>query len=159
MNLNFRGLLYSLERQWPATIDYVQIVESVTDTKTGSRAIKKVVFPLKCILLPADQIRKFIQDIGYLAANKNFTYGAVNDFNNQRFLLPMYNVPKGLNIDLNGYINYNGKRFEKLSFNQYADLAYVLVVRGTEGTLNYGFERESAFNTLQIQGRATFEVN
>jgi hypothetical protein len=75
-----RRLLYAFKRQWGTEFDYVQILESTADDRTGSRTIKREVVRLPAIKLPLSQLRKFIQDIGYLAADKNFTYGGLNDY-------------------------------------------------------------------------------
>lgn len=154
-----RRLLYALKRQWGTSFDYVQILLSEADTRTGDRRIQREVFPLPAVLLPQSQVRKFIQDIGYLAANKNFTYGALNDFNTITLLIDATDVPPNLNVDLNGYINHENKRFERVVFTGLAGAAYLLMARGVEGAYPYAKMDTPTFNRLDFQERVSYELN
>lgn len=153
-----RRLLYSLKRDWGATFEYVQILESELNLNTGSREVHRKAYQIPGVLLPQNQVRKFIQDIGYLAADKNFTYGAMNDFNTLKFLFLKDDVPPGV-LDLNGYIVYNGKRYERVELGEMQDTAILLLARGVEGAVPYSTIEKGAHNTLQIGGRVTVELN
>jgi hypothetical protein len=154
-----RRLLYTFKRQWGAEFDYIQIIRSEVDDRTGRRQIDRNVLHFRGVLLPLNQLRKFIQDIGYLAANKNFTYGALNDFNTFNILFDIHDMPPEFNPELNGYITHGHKRYERVSITSFYDQAYLLTVRGVEGANPYAEVRQRAFNTLQIQGRVTYELN
>lgn len=153
-----RRLLYSLKRDWGATFEYVQLIESELNLSTGSRRIQRKAFQIPGVLLPQNQIRKFMQDIGYLAADKNFTYGALNDFNTLKFLFDKDDVPENA-LDLNGYIVYNGKRYDRVELGEMQDTAILLLARGVEGSAPYSTVEQSAHNTLQIGGRVIVELN
>lgn len=154
-----RRLLYSLKKDWGTTFDWVQIIESVVNDRTGTRQIQRQVFTIPGVLLPQSQARKFIQDIGYLAADKNFTYGALNDYNNLKFLVSIDDIPPECKLELNGYLNYNHKRFERVSFDNLAEAAFLFIARGVEGANPYARIEQPTFNVLQIQQRVTFELN
>lgn len=158
-NVVIRRLLYALKREWGTTFDYVQIVSSEANDITGSRTIKREVIRLPAVLLPQNMLRKFIQDIGYLAANKNFTYGGYNDLNTIALLVSRFDTPENFNVNLNGYVNYGHKRFEKVSIDNLFEEAYIIIARGTEGANPYAQIADRAFNTLQIQGRVVYELN
>ncbi len=153
-----RRLLYSLKRDWGATFEYVQLLESELNMSTGTRAIKRIAHQIPGVLLPQTQARKFMQDIGYLAADKNFTYGALNDYNILKFLFLKDEVPPGV-LDLNGYIVYNGKRYERVELGEMQDTAILLLARGVEGATPYSTVDQSAHNALQIGGRVVVELN
>ena len=114
---------------------------------------------MQVVVLPIHTARKFIQDIGYLAANKNFTYGALNDFNKAMFLFDRSELPDDFQPELNGYINYNGKRYERVSLENLLDTAFVLVAQGVEGANPYAILDVRAQNMLQMQGEVTVELN
>lgn len=153
-----RRLLYSLKRDWGATFEYVQIIESELDLTTGTRRIQRKAHQIPGVLLPQNQIRKFMQDIGYLAADKNFTYGALNDYNTLKFLFDKDDVPPGV-LDLNGYIVYAGKRYERVEIGEMQETAILLLARGVEGAAPYSTVDQSTHNTLQVGGRVIVELN
>lgn len=158
-NVSLRRLVYALKRQWGTELTYVQIVSSSLDERTGTRSIVRNVFSFKGVVLPQHMARKFIQDIGYLAANKNFTYGALNDFNKLTVLFDRSEVPMGFQPELNGYINYNGRRYERVSFDNLLEEAFVLVAQGVEGANPFAILDVRAESRLQMQGRVSVELN
>ena len=154
-----RRLLYAFKRQWGATFDYIQILDSTVDDRTGLRQIKRKAVSVPGIMLPTNQLRKFIQDIGYLAANKNFTYGGLNDYNTLNILIDIDDMPRDFKPELNGYITRDHKRYERVSFTEFVGQAFLLTVRGVEGANPYAQIADNTFNRLQIQGRVSFELN
>lgn len=158
-NTVIRRLLYALKRQWGGTLDYVQIQLSQVNDDTGARDITKQVFCLPVIVLPKKIARKFIQDIGYLAADKNFTYGALNDFNTISFIILANDLPEGFDVNLNGYVNYLGKRYDRQVIDDLFGEAYVITVQGVSGSTAYNQMGVKAQNTLQMQQRVVYELN
>lgn len=150
------GIVYSLRQQYGSSVRYLEILSSDTDRVSGSRSIVKKAHDLDIVHLPASMLRKFIQDIGYLAANKNFTYGGLNDYDEVGFLL--MNVP--FNPDLNGYIVWNNARYEKSNIESFNNgEVYLLKVRRTEGGPPFDVVPVYASSVLQMQGVATYELN
>lgn len=158
-NQMLRRLVYALKRQWGQELTYVQILASTFDERTGSRSISRSIINFRGVVLPVHMARKFIQDIGYLAANKNFTYGALNDYNKLTVLFSRDDLPKSFEPSLTGYINFNGKRYERVSFDSLLDEAFVLVAQGVEGANPFAIIEVRAESRLQIQGRVTVELN
>lgn len=154
-----RRLIYAFKRQWGGDVDYIQLLTSEVNDNTGERDINRLVHSFKAVVMPISQVRKFIQDIGYLAANKNFTYGALNDYNTFTILIDRNDLPDNFNPDLTGYINYNGKRYERVSMNDIYGSAYLLVTRGVEGALPFSRLKQEVRNILQLQSRVTYELN
>lgn len=140
-------------------IDYVTIISSVADDDTGEFEIEREVLRLPVVLMPEDRTRKFIQDIGYLAADKNFTYGGLNDYNTVTFLIDKYDLPTDWKQDLAGYIVKGNKRYDKVSFISLFDEAFVLVTKGVEGALPYARPKRRVCGKLELQQRADCELN
>lgn len=152
-------LLYALKRQWGTTFDYVQIQLSEVDNRTGTRRIQRQVLYLPAVQLPQNQLRKFIQDIGYLAADKNFTYGALNDFNTLTLLVDTNDLPVGFQPELNGYIIHGMKRYERFRLDNLADAALLISARGVEGSFPFARVEELAVNNFTMQQRIDYELN
>jgi len=148
-----------LKRQWGAEFDYVQILSSELNDRTGDREIRRDVFKIPAVLLPQNTVRKFIQDIGYLAANKNFTYGGLSDFNKLTLLISIDDLPAGFDINLNGYVNYNNKRFERVKIDNLFEVAFMLTSQGVEGANPYAVISRRADSQLQLQQRVSNELN
>lgn len=158
-NMMIRRLLYAFKQQWGTTFDYIQILTDQADDRTGTRQIGRQYYPLPAVLLPVQTLRKFIQDIGYLAANKNFTYGGLNDYNTIRLLVSVEDMPQGLRFDLSGYITHQGRRFERAEVVDLFGECWVLVARGVEGANKYGQLREPAVSKLELRQKVRYELN
>jgi hypothetical protein len=148
--------VYELHKQYGSCIRYIEIESSITNRSTGSKVIKKKVYDVDVVHLPSNLLRKFVQDIGYLAANKNFTYGGLNDFDSIGFLFN----DLFFNPDLNGYIIWQNKRFEKVSVDSFNNgESHLLKVKLVQGGLPYDVEPVYGGNILQIAGVASYELN
>ncbi len=121
--------------------------------------MNRIAFDLPAVRLPQSQVRKFIQDIGYLAANKNFTYGAFNDFTTVMFIINRVDMPAAMNLNLNGWINHGPSRYERKSFIDLLDQAYIVVGQAVEGQLTYQTINLRCGNTLQVNHSITQEQN
>lgn len=152
-------LLYSLKRQWGKEFDYVQILSSDLNDRTGDREISRSVFRIPAVLLPQSTVRKFIQDIGYLAADKNFTYGGLNDFNKLTLLIDKNDLPEGFNENLNGYVNYGHKRFEMVKIDNLFEIAFLLTSQGVEGANPYAVISRRVESVLGLNQRVSYELN
>ncbi len=158
-NMMIRRLLYSFKRQWGRPITYVQINSAVVNDATGTRAIDRSIFQITATKLPTMTARKFIQDIGYLAADKNFTYGALNDFNKATFVIAAVDLPDGFQPTLNGYVIIGNKRYDKVQMESLFDEGFILIAQGVEGANPFARIDVRAESRLQIQGVATYALN
>lgn len=107
--------IYSLMRQYKVMVTFVDVSASETDYETGERKIgKRAIYLVPTFGLPETQKRKFMQDIGYLAANKNFTYGGLNTFSDRSFIVLGRNLPFNYDHTMKGYVIIDNKRYEKV---------------------------------------------
>lgn len=156
---DIRRLLYAFKRDWGTVIDYTTILSSETNDRTGETTIKREILHIPAVLLPKDLMRKFVQDIGYLAANKNFTYGGLNDFNTAMFILDITDLPTGFKPNLNGYVVQGHQRYDKVSIDDLAGCAFILTCKAVEGALPYALAVEPTYSTLQLKQRVDYELN
>jgi hypothetical protein len=161
MNTKFiRDNLYEFKKDFGVIIRYITVVQSEVDIDTGVRSFIKTAFDLPAVMLPRQLTRKFIQDIGYLAANKNFTYGALNDYMQVKFIIDRNDIPKDLDISIDGYLTYNNKRYEKVDFDIVGDdVAFIMTAKEAEGGKAYNIVTLKVGNSLQFQDGASYELN
>lgn len=108
-----RDTLYDLKKRHSAKIKIVEILRIEQSNRTGRRLVSKKTFDIKrAIRLPNDLKRSFVQDIAYLAANKNFTYGALNDYKTETFVIDARDLPCSYVPNLSHYLIYENQRYD-----------------------------------------------
>lgn len=160
-NVRFiRNILYQFKKDYGTDIRYIMIDHSEFQADTGERKFIKKVYQLPAVLLPTNMLRKFVQDIGYLAANKNFTYGALNDYLTTSFIVLGEDLPSGIKPDLDGYVIINEERYEKVSIITLDHgVAHLFIAKNAQGGLAYDIQNEVARNSLQISQTVKYELN
>lgn len=104
-----KNILYPLKRRYGLPAKIQRLTGVVNNVETGVQAKTYEVIVIKrAILLPQNTIRKFIYDLSFIAANKNFTYGAFFDNTSRIILID----GKDLQIELtpNDHIEIDGIR-------------------------------------------------
>jgi hypothetical protein len=114
MNTRFiTDILYDFKKDYGDDLRYIMLDHVEADIETGRRNNNRTYFDLEVIIMPQMLVRKFIQDIGYLAADKNFTYGGLNDYNSMPVIIRGQDLPENFKADLNGYCTYKHERLCK----------------------------------------------
>ena len=89
-----RQIIYRLKRAFGQSITYVQIIATDYNITTGKMSrYKNAIAIRRAIVLPKDIKRDFIYDLSYIAANKNFTYGAYFDHGKRVFIIDVRDIP------------------------------------------------------------------
>lgn len=109
-----KKIIYNLKRQF-GLLMYVQYPSGndVYNLETGE--ITRTITDIKIkrgVLLPEDTMRKFIYDLSFIAANKNFTYGGFFEKGSRVVLIDVKDLPKGFIIKNEMYINFHNRRYE-----------------------------------------------
>ena len=81
-----RRLLYNLERRMGGRVAFHRESETL-NTRTGKKDVTKLVWERKVVVLPSELKTKFVFDLSFIAANKNFTYGGNFDTSQRRLIL------------------------------------------------------------------------
>ena len=90
------NILYILKRQFGQTINILTQVKRDLDVETGKVTELEEIYKVKrVVLLPKSTSRSFVQDIAYLAANKNFTQGGIFDDTTRKIIIDTKEMPKG----------------------------------------------------------------
>lgn len=146
-----RLILYKLKRDYGFPVDLYRSISNFNPA-TGEKNITKTKYSInRAVVLPADLSRKFAYDLGYLAANKNFTYGAGYDINQQGILIDTIDLPIDFKINLDDYIICDHKRYDiKTVDTAEHKLAYFLIVRGVEGGQVGEVHEVKAFSSFRL---------
>lgn len=136
-----RKIIYNLKRQF-GLLMYIQYASSddVYDLETGE--ITRTITDIKIrrgVLLPEDTLRKFVYDLSFIAANKNFTYGGFFEKGARVVLIDVKDLPSGFIIKNSMYINFHNRRYEiqksaLIPDNDVGGYAWLLAVAETKSS-------------------------
>ena len=122
--------LYTLFRQGSVKIDYYTVTQGSVDFDTGEQTITTTVSNLSALMYTSTLIKKFENDIAYLAANKNFTYGGEFLINNRLIII----MDPGFFPQTDHYVIAGDKRFNVERVQEIEPRAgFILFVRQTDG--------------------------
>lgn len=159
-NVKFiRDALYSLKKDYGVPIKYGVLSKNNIDLDTGLNVVEKKVYLIrKAVLLPTKLLRKFAQDIAYLAANKNFTYGALFDEKTSLFIVDARDLPKGLQLNMDDFLFMKHQRFvvktaEILEHN----CGWLITAQTHEGANPFEIQPVSSKSKLGLQQEVTYD--
>lgn len=90
----------------------------------------------KAIIMPAKTLSKFAYDIGYLAANKNFTYGGVYGQSERDMIIDQDDLGDFV-LDLHCRVRFSGSDYNIKQIESYEEAnAKYLVISRIEGQTN-----------------------
>lgn len=128
-----KNTLYDLKKQYGRPIALYKTT-TTNDLQTGKRTVTRIKYPIrKGILLPESYITTKIYSLSYIAANKNFTYGALFNRKVKIILIDQSDI-RGIRIEPEDYIvldnrRYDIKNIEDLEFNT----GYIIIGEQIEG--------------------------
>lgn len=120
-----RQLMRKLKREFPASIVVYHLLTQVVDPKNGqiTKTWKRIAVR-RAMVLPAKEIRSFVYDLSFIAANKNFTYGGLFDSATRRFIIDRDDM-KGVVLKKNDYITQDGQRWDVGSIDVSDELRFI----------------------------------
>lgn len=155
-----RRVLYTLKKEYGTPMDIYQFISVAIDPKTGKRTAERRRIQIrKAIILPSVISRKFSYDLAYIAANKNFTYGANYDINSRTVIVEANDIPEGVEIVNDNYVVIEGHRYEiRIVERLEHEYGYLLTIKETTGALPYQVIAQSVGNTLRMEQNVNGEV-
>lgn len=162
MNVKFiRDILYTMKKDYGVPIKYGIIDRVVIDPLNGLMDVTKRVYAIKkAIQFPTKLARKFVQDIAYLAANKNFTYGALFDENTAIFIVDSRDLPKGLILNMDDFIFMGHQRFTiKLAEILEHNCGWLLTAHNHVGAHPFEDIPDKVRNSLAFQQEVAYVLN
>lgn len=150
-----RRVLYSLKQKWGREATYYKVGNALKDVdiETGRSRLNITRHQIKKLVTFKQQvISKFEYDIGYLAANKNFTYGGFYQ-PGDRVAIVAYSDIQGATITMDSYFfvdnkRYNIQRFDILDH----DLGWIVHLRNIPGDKGNQIHIKNVVDLLTFTG-------
>lgn len=136
---NIQQVLYTLKREYSKSVAIYHPEDYAYNLQTGKKSKDLSVYEVrKAIVLDAKVSRDFVYDLTYIAANKNFTYGAFFDATERVCIIDRRDLPQGFEITLQDYVVYDNERYEIKDYNVTIDKSsYALLLRHVENSKPY----------------------
>lgn len=132
--------LYRLKRSLSYPVVVQKIIDTTRDSECGTRIRTFQHYALKAVVGNTDVLKKFVYDLSYIAANKNFTTGALFDQYDVLIIIDGNDLPKGVEINHDTRIIRDGQLHEIKSYTNSADnKSYVIHARYLEQYETYEF--------------------
>lgn len=108
-----RLVLYRLKRTLPTEVLFLESIKNEAALKTGvtDREYRRITIK-RCIVMSGSINRKFVQDLAYIAANKNFTEGGYFDTTDRIVIVDGKDLPSDWVPTLNDQCQFNSERYE-----------------------------------------------
>jgi hypothetical protein len=132
-----RTALYALQRAQGVPVQIQNVSGGTFDPETGlNTAAKTVVNVRRVVTFSTKQTTRFEYDLGFVAANKNFTYGALFGVGDRVFVVSARDLPKGFEITLqNTHLVFNDKKWKVADFEELDHGAgYIISTRQTQAS-------------------------
>lgn len=140
MKAQMRRILYRLKREYGYKLWLYNVTTVSNNVQTGEIDKTYNIYPVKRgIVLPKLLSRKFAYDLTYLAANKNFQYGAYYDMGMRDIMIEPRDLPNDITPDLRWHILYDHKRYEIKSLD-YFDQRIAMIITAHQTTHQLPFE-------------------
>jgi hypothetical protein len=106
------AVVYRLKRRFGVPIQLLKRTSTSVDIETGRKTIVKAFVNVRrAIVLPTREHREFFYDLAFIAAAKNFTYGAHIDSSERRFILDRKDL-RGWAVEVGQWIVYQNQRYD-----------------------------------------------
>lgn len=128
-------LLYTMKRKWGVRAAFYKVAVGKPDLESGGKAITRIKYTInRLVSSTVKTIRKFEYDIGYLAANKNFTYGGFFESGDRLAVISDELSRQGIEeITMKDYFIINDQRFDIGRVEQMdGDVGYLLHLKRTK---------------------------
>jgi len=110
-------LLYRLKRNFGRPITVRDWISSLPDVTTGKQVQVYASYPIRrAIVMPYNRARDFIYDLTFVAANKNFTYGAFFDRTISAIIIDKKDLP--IQLAQEDDIIIDTKRYQLMSIEE-----------------------------------------
>jgi hypothetical protein len=150
-----------LKKDYGVPVKYGRLVKNQLNLDTGINSVTKEVYLIrKAIQLPTKLHRKFVQDIAYLAANKNFTYGALFDEKVSLFIVDSRDLPRGFRLNMDDFLFIGHQRLviqqaEILEHN----CGWLITAKTHEGANPFEIQPVSHRSRLELQQEVLYALN
>lgn len=132
-----RARIYSLKRRYGQAIVLRTIASTSANVETGVIDTKITTLPVRrAIVLKGSKLSRFIYDLAYIAANKNFTYGA--DFTQQgiTIIVDASDIPDYFDHKISGEVLIRDitYKYKQMNYDELSSAYVIAAVTGGRGS-------------------------
>lgn len=140
-------------------VDLYRLTSSDINLATGRKDVRREKFSInRAIILPASMARKFSYDLSYVAANKNFAYGALYDVRSRLIIIDPIDLPVGFDIMVDDRFVFSNKSYAVKTVESIVDsFGFLVTAKETEGTLPFEVSSLSVMSTLNLRQECLHE--
>ena len=133
-------IVYRLKRQFGLPAALYAPVSTIQDIETGEISRTWTIINIRrAIIVRSSEDRKFVYDLAYIAAAKNFTGGGYFDHSSRLVIIDAKDFPKDFVPDLNMHFEFQDKRWEINKIERVEDRAgFSFTVTETKGSETVG---------------------
>lgn len=150
-----RLILFTLRRKWGIPADFYKISVAPTDNdfEAGKKGISRTKYTIPAfVTCQVSLIRKFEYDIGYLAANKNFTYGGFFEQGDRLAVLDATYLPDNLTIEQKDYFIFDNQRYDVQRIEALDHrIGWLLHLRVTKENKRYAIVDRYVYSHLDLE--------
>lgn len=105
-------IIYKLKRLYGLPASLRRPLTNVSDILTGKITKTYETHKIRhCVRLPSDKLKDYVYTLTYLAANKNFAYGATFERTLKYFLIDSKDLPRDFEITETDELIVEGKQY------------------------------------------------
>jgi hypothetical protein len=160
LNQRARQALYTLKREYGATIDIYKLVSSDTDVRTGQKTIvKTVVHVPRAIVMPEKTDRTSKHSISLISSNKEFVTGGTTDIGTRDFIIDRRDTPTIPDLTDDDWVVYNGRKFQIATVQAFeVDAGWIIGTRELVGEVPEQIINVQVVTYLNIESTASAVV-
>ena len=130
-----RKVIYALKRRLGHKVSILTTNTLDQNLQTGVIVnVERVIVIRKAVVVTAREIRDFVYDLSFIAANKNFTYGGFFDQSQRVMLVDGKDLPTDYSPSLNDRCIYNKTRWEFKELSPSAeDVGWLIKLQHLDG--------------------------
>ena len=106
--------LYNFKKMWPISIQLHKVSEKpvINFISGGVRRNLESILIRKAVALPRETLRKFVQDLAFVASSKNFTYGGLFDSSERVLMVDRKDLPPLYLVHEDDEVTVDSERFQ-----------------------------------------------
>ena len=146
-----KKMLYRLKRRYGEVVTLYVPQSTTPNLQTGSQTRSFKSYRInKAIPLPEKQVSRFVYDLAFIAANRNFTQGAYFEQGTRQILIDRADLPSGVTITQDCVIHFQNQRYEVSNISEAeVDAGYLVTVKRVQGS-TLAFLNETVVTSLEL---------
>lgn len=157
MNVMFiRDTIYKLQQDFGQSMDLYVPYNTVQNLETGQQTVLRKRYQIKrVVLLAAVLQRRFVHDVAFLTAGRNFAFGGLFDETVRDIIVNGIDLPRNVKLDDSCYFIYNHIRYDVVKVEELEHrCAFMISMKAVNQRLPYEIMEFHVESNIQWTGVA-----